>query len=365
MRDTGLFVSRGMSKLASSSRKRDGRDVRGLVIISLLLAATSPASADLAPLSDEAQATLRSPADEKIEIQLTGSWPRTNEWRLDTLFAALDGLGGGYVGVGADQNYTLAAAAKSEYMWLIDIDKNIRDIHRMYGALLSGVDNADDFVALFTDKDKRQRGRDIITAAVSDTKIAEKLVKDFDKYCISKKHKTYLTNQRKRTNPDGKPVTWLADPDMFTYVKQLFAAKRVHPIVGNLAGTKAMAAIGAAATKLDTKIRIVYVSNAESFFELDEQARKNYKAMPHDATSVLVRTVMMGLPRAKGSVWHYQTHVYEDYVAKLDKKREYPGWKSMVSDLLGPQGKQFIDESGFSRITAELLPRKQQKKDGD
>jgi hypothetical protein len=36
-----------------------------------------------------------------------------------------------------------------------------------------------------------------------------------------------------------------------------------------------------------------------------------------------------------------------------------------VSDLLGPQGKQFIDEAGFSRITSELLPRKQQKKDGD
>jgi hypothetical protein len=120
-------------------------------------------------------------------------------------------------------------------------------------------------------------------------------------------------------------------------------------------------AIAEAARKLDTKIRILYVSNAEAFFPMTDRVRANYTGLPHDDKSFLIRTVYMGLPRAKGSVWHYQTHAYPDFVAKLARKREYPTFRMMVDDLRGPDGAKFIDARGHSRITAELPRRKRGK----
>jgi hypothetical protein len=327
--------------------------------LALVVTLSSPARADLAALSDDQVAVLKAPGDEPLEAEITLSYPRTNEYRLDTLFPALDGLGGGYVGVGADQNYTLAAAAKSEYLWLIDHDPNVRDVHLLYGALIPAAATADEFLAFF-EKANKEKAHELITAAISDEKRRKRILEKFDKSYQSKKHRTYFKNQRNRKSPEGKLATWLADPDLYNHVRQLFVTRRVHTIAADLAGTKTMKAIADAATKLGTKIRIVYVSNAESFFELSDQARENYKNLPHDEKSVLVRTVMMGLPKAKGSVWHYQTQDYLDYVEKLAMKREYPSFKQMVSDLKTEAGKPFIDASGHSRITAEL-PRRKKK----
>jgi hypothetical protein len=44
--------------------------------------------------------------------------------------------GGAYLGVGSDQNYTVAAAARSELMFLSDIDRSVVDLHRVYEVLI-------------------------------------------------------------------------------------------------------------------------------------------------------------------------------------------------------------------------------------
>jgi hypothetical protein len=348
MTDSRFIVESTMMKVLLSSSA-----------LALVASQSSPARADLAPLSDDQVAVLKAVGDEPLDVEITLSYPRTNEWRLDTLFPELAGLGGGYVGVGADQNYTLAAAAKSEFLWMIDHDPNVRDIHLLYGALIPAAANADEFLAFF-EKAGKEKAHELITAAISDEKRRKRILDKFDKNYQSKKHRTYFKNQRNRKSPEGKPATWLADPDLYAHVRQLFVARRVHTVAADLAGTKAMKQIADAATKLGTTVRIVYVSNAESFFELTDQARDNYKGLPHDDKSLLIRTVMMGLPKAKGSVWHYQTQVYVDYVEKLAMKREYPSFKQMVSDLKGEAGKPFIDDAGHSRITAEL-PRRKKK----
>jgi hypothetical protein len=350
-----------MMKVAVSTRLVNSRLVRGLAV-ALIVCAAAPARADLAPLSDDQAKTLREAPDEPLEVSLEMTWPRTNEWRLDTLFGDIAGIGGGYVGVGADQNYTLAGIAKSEYLWLIDHDPQVRDIHLMYGALIEKAETPDDFLAFFA-KDGRDKAKEILGAAIPDEKRAKKVIERFTKLAISKKHQRYFASQRTRQF-DGKPVTWLGDPAVYAHVRNLFLAKRVHAVAADLGGTKAMAAIAKSAETLGAVIRIVYVSNAESFFEITDQVRTNYTGLPHDEKSVLIRTVMMGLPKAKTSVWHYQTQEYDDFVAKLAKKKEYPSYREMVMDLKTPEGEKFIDASGHSKITKDLPPRKRAKKKG-
>jgi hypothetical protein len=327
-------------------------------IATLLALFASPAFADdLQPLTDDQVAILRAPGNEPLEVVIEQSYPRTNEWRLDVLFPELAGLGGGYVGVGADQNYTLAGAAKSELVWLIDHDPLVRDLHILYGALIRSAATAEAFIAFF-DKANLVGAREVITAGIADDKQRKTALRRFDELARSPRHMKYFKLQRGRKSPDGKPVTWLGDPAIYAHVKKLFETRRVHTVAADLGGPRSMTAIADAAKKLDTTIRVVYVSNAEAFFDMTDRVRANYTGLPHDDKSVLVRTVYMGLPKAKGSVWHYQTHVYQDFVAKLARKREYPSFRVMVDDLRGPDGAKFIDPIGRSRITPELPRRK-------
>src|SRR5881628_1043305 len=96
-------------------------------VLALLLLCSTPAFADLAPLTDAQVAILRAPGDEPLDEPLTKHHPRTNEWRLDVLFPELQNLGGAYLGVGSDQNYTITSAARSEFVWLIDHNPIVRD----------------------------------------------------------------------------------------------------------------------------------------------------------------------------------------------------------------------------------------------
>ena len=340
-----------------------------VVVLAAILGAAGPAFAEdpagpvaggaapdskPAALTPEQVAILRAPGDEPLLVPIDQHYPRTNEWRLDTLFPEIAGLGGGYVGVGADQNYTLAGAAKSEFVWLIDHDPVVRDLHVLYSALIPTATTPDEFIAFF-DKANRDNAREVITNAITDPKQRKRTLKDLDRYAGGQRG--YFKKQRNRRNPEGKPVTWLGDTAIYQHVRDLYLAGRVHTVAADLGGPKTMAQIAEAAQKLGTQIRVVYVSNAEAFFPVTNQVRANYSALPHDEKSVLIRTVYMGLPRAKGSVWHYQTHEYADFVAKLARKRQYPSHRSMVEDLRGPEGKKFIDPRGHSRITAEL-PRR-------
>src|SRR5262245_11785720 len=143
-------------------------------------AADKPAGPPAALTADQI-ATLRAPGDEPLEVPIDQHYPRTNEWRLDVLFPELADLGGGFVGVGADQCYTLAAAAHSEYVWLIDHDPVVRDLHLVYGALIPAADSVDAFLAFF-DKAARDRGRELITNAVTDPRLRKRALKTYADY---------------------------------------------------------------------------------------------------------------------------------------------------------------------------------------
>src|SRR5689334_10632348 len=66
MTDSRFIVEPTMMKVALSSSA-----------LALVVSLSSPARADLAPLSDDQVATLKSPGDEPLEAEITLSYPRT------------------------------------------------------------------------------------------------------------------------------------------------------------------------------------------------------------------------------------------------------------------------------------------------
>lgn len=60
-----------------------------------------------------------------------------NEYRHALWFPFMHELGGVHVGVASDQNSTLLAAARSEFAFLVGIDRQVVDLHRIYATLIA------------------------------------------------------------------------------------------------------------------------------------------------------------------------------------------------------------------------------------
>ena len=58
--------------------------------------------------------------------------PRQHMWR-----EVIADLGGGHVGVGADQNYSMMAAAKSRWGWIFDYDPVVIHVHHILHAVVA------------------------------------------------------------------------------------------------------------------------------------------------------------------------------------------------------------------------------------
>ncbi len=246
----GLGRHRGKGRLAALG-----------VLLALLLLADrrAEAQASLPPLGQEVVQGFESLPEEK-PYNVRIHFLRSNERRHDVLFSALRHLGGGYVGVGADQNYTLAAVAGAELLWLIDIDGDVVQWHRIYAALIPQAETPADLIALL--------------AAGKDAQIKAALAARWPEAEAKRLWPTFLRYRgllashlrgEREVRQHGRPVTWVADPELYKHVRALMQARRVFARVGDLHGETTLIAIGAAARRTGHQVRTLYLSNVEQW----------------------------------------------------------------------------------------------------
>jgi hypothetical protein len=293
-----------------------------LVAATLVLTPTGRAAAQkapapaLAPLGDSEAATLAELPEEKpYDVRL--HFLRSNERRHDVFFSALRNLGGGYIGVGADQNYTLAAVAHAELLWLIDIDGDVVQWHRIYAALIPLAATPGDLIALLA------RGSDAqIKAALAErwpADEAKRLWPTFRRYRgLLAAHLRAEQQVRLR----GRPVTWVADPALYAYIRGLMQARRVIARVGDLHGETTILAIGAAARRLGFVVRTVYLSNVEQWFRYSPQFRRNLASLPRDGKTIVLRTLARGeLPAPEQDRWHFSVQTLDDFLFRMEEAK--------------------------------------------
>lgn len=73
----------------------------------------------------------------------------SNEDQLELFHPAVKDKQGLYVGVGTDQNYLLAAWARSDTLVLLDFDQSVVDLHRVYRVLFLAAATPGDFLRLW------------------------------------------------------------------------------------------------------------------------------------------------------------------------------------------------------------------------
>ena len=267
--------------------------------------------AKLTMLGDDERATLLAgDADDPMVVDT--HYIQSNETRHDLFFDYIDGIGGAFVGVGSDQNYTIMAKARSEYAFVLDIDDRVVDLHRVYEAFIVESETPADLVAWWDD-DHAESSIDFIREHFAEDPRLRFLVATY-RSGRETVHR-HLLRVVERT-VDGKPVSWLSDPDLYAHVRAMFQSRRVRIMVGNLAGPKSMKTVAAATEALGTQVRVYYPSNAEDYYRYDRNYRENVRAFPAADNSVVVRTIYRK-EWEHADLWAYQVQPLTDLQERL------------------------------------------------
>lgn len=277
----------------------------------------APVSAQPAPLLPQSlsadQLTMLEALPDEKPYNVRIHFMRSNERRHDLFFKALRGIGGAYIGVGADQNYTLAAVAQAELLLLTDIDGDVVQWHKIYAALIPQAPTPLALCQLLAGE------RDAVAKAALVERwgpLGLKLWPTFLRYrgmLLS-----HLQVERKVMRR-GSGATWMSNLTLYQHIRGLMQQHRVIAHVGDLHGETTLVNLSSALRQAKVVVRTLYISNVEQWFRYSPQFRRNMQALPRDAKTLVLRTLARGeLPIPDEDRWHFSVQTLDDFIARME-----------------------------------------------
>lgn len=242
----------------------------------------------------------------------------SNEHSHFVWHAPLQALGGAYLGVGTDQNYLLAGWARSELLLLVDFDAAVVDLHRAYRVAFESSATPAEFIDLWT-KTGAITHAERITAAYPDPDEqagalrAQKVARASVHARLRKTVKVYAAR--------GIP-TFLDDQAQYDHLRALWRNGRVHAVRGDLTGDATLVDAAAALRAAGLPLSVLYLSNAEQYFEYLPSFRRNILALPLGEGSLVLRTLgWQGHGFIEGEQYHYARQSGPNFAAWLRHSR--------------------------------------------
>ncbi|NBU97123.1 MAG: hypothetical protein EBS19_02730 [Spirochaetia bacterium] len=254
----------------------------------------------------------------------TGDTTVSNEDRLDLLIPHVTGIGGVYVGVGSEQNLTIAAWAGSEFIYLMDFTKIVVNSNYISIEFLKESENPEGFIFLWS-----IRGREKAHQLLKEKKPASpELLKLYDKISplIRKRHATNLMLAKKYNYS-----MFMTDQKLYSHVRKLALEDKIYPVQGNLLGNETLNEIGNTLQKSSLKLGIFYMSNAEEYFSYNDNFKTSVNNLPSNTKSIVLRTISVRkdrFPWSPGSEYstpigfHYAVQKLENFKKWLNTPRK-------------------------------------------
>lgn len=226
-------------------------------------------------------------------------------------------LGGAYVGLAADANYSYIAAARSRVAWLFDYDANILALHRILRTFILESETPEDFVACFS-RANREDSLDTLKELFWEDPEIDTIITVYEKNAdrLYGRYRASMFSKKGREN-----FGWLRVEEHYDYIRMLYRQKRIAIVPGDLRKDKTLQSIGKAAKALRIPVRVYYTSNAEEFWNFNGNYRKNVLSLPFDEASVALRTIHEYKWHRAGArrpgFWHYVIHGAYNYQKKL------------------------------------------------
>ena len=237
----------------------------------------------LSPGAREILAAIRHDPPPESIIRETHYW-RSNEQAHEVWAEHIDGLGGAYVGVGADQNYVLAGWARPSLMILMDFDMGIVNLHRLYHAAFVLAPTPADFMAVW-----RGPPEVLLSKAESLYPHERQAELRYASRAATWRVRQQLGRVRAR-HLSLKIASILTDEAQYAHVRDLWLNGRITAVRGDLTGPHTMLDIAVALDKLGIPLNTLYLSNAEQYFSFGSGYRRNIAALPFGERGCLLRT---------------------------------------------------------------------------
>jgi len=267
----------------------------------------------------------------------------SNERGYLKVMGALDRLGlkgGGYVGVGPDQNYSYISRIQPEVAFITDIRRDNLLQHLLLKALVERAPTRVEFLGGLLGRpapprpgEWASRPIDQIVAWVdqhdADPAIVKSLREEVDRAVVAmgipltaedratiarfhgefirwgmglrftsfgRPPRTYYPTYRQlvlETDLDGELSSWLANAEAYETVRALHVTNRIVPVVGDLSGPRAVREIGVVMGEMGITLTAFYTSNVE--FYLAGQGRleewlENLASLPAASGAVVIRS---------------------------------------------------------------------------
>jgi hypothetical protein len=286
----------------------------------------------------------------------------SNEARHDLFFPYIENKGGIYVGVASDPNYTLIAVAKPEFAFLLDIDRQVIDMHAIYRAFIAASPDPETLRRRFSKREVK-RSLELLAEALADEEPkAQRRIRELFVEVHEIVHESLgKVAQRER---DGEGTSWLSNDEYYGYIKRMFEVGRIRVMPGNLLGAHTMRSIADAARGLDLPVRVFYPSNAEDYFSYGDGYRDNVRAFPIDESSIVIRTIATNplhseygrtLPKADHR-WHYQVQPLSDLQAWLEREKSHRNFMLKAATRNGTMSHE-TGHKGLSEVGMKSEPR--------
>ena len=295
--------------------------------------------------------------------------------------------GGAYIGVGPDQNFSYIARIRPEIAFLIDIRRDNLLQHLMFKALFARANDRAEYLALLLGRPvppQAARRAELPLAAVvagvdsspptpASVTAAHAAVRaelaglgvslsaeDFS--TIVRFHQAFIDgglDLRFRSHGrlprpyyptlrdlvlerdlDGRLASYLAREEDFQFVKDLQRRNRIIPVVGDLSGPRALAAIGSEVRRRGWRVSALYASNVEDYLLRDgtfDRYARTVAALPRDRRSVIIRSYFgtgPGGPHPDALPGHASVQLLQridDFVAESSSGNGYGSYRELVS----------------------------------
>ena len=297
--------------------------------------------------------------------------------------------GGAYVGVGPDQNFSYIAQLRPEVAFLIDIRRDNLLHHLLFKALFDNARNRVEYLCLLTGRAQPSNTRgwngatvqeiveyvdvmppDSIAFKESSRRVRESVLQygvplsEADLATIRRFHTEFhrwgldirysnrfgvpLWNMPAyrqlllETDLDGEQLNYVAREESFRFVKDMQRKNRIVPVVGDLAGDHALAAIGREISNRGLVISAFYVSNVEQYLMRDgvfDRFATTTAELPFDRRSVIIRSYFgRGWPHRDNIPGYYATQLLERIAdfANQHKNGGYTSYLELVQKNILP-----------------------------
>ncbi len=275
--------------------------------------------------------------------------------------------GGGYIGVGPDQNFSYIARTRPLWAFVVDIRRDNMLQHLLLGALLERAETPRDFLCLLLSRDclptrevpegvarvLRSLGSaapraDVMAQTLAEAelhieKLGVELTETDREHLASILASFYRDQLALRFNTHGRAPMWyhptfetlllarspsgrfgsyLDSADDYSFIRELARGGRLVPLVGDFAGNHALRKVARFFEERDVKVAALYVSNVEFYLfragRFDEFV-ENVRSLPVRSDAVMIRAYFdYGRRHPQSEPGHRSTTVLQPIASFLE-----------------------------------------------